>query len=169
MIEEVQDKIATILGTYMEGELATLASPAGGVALTLTKPQRYLVNYDPASTIIPQNLFPACAMIPGRTENEDRLQQGHVVYLWHSLAVVFLFEVPTGKTDALNAVELLQRMRSRYAKAAMGCLKKYQQTAPIEQIKIDSIEYTRTLSDAENMVLMGAVWLAIKAREKVTL
>jgi len=169
MIEEVQDAIVSIIQTNIGSELESLRSPEGGTALTLTVPAKYLINYDPETTLIPQNSYPAVVQIPGRSDLEDRLQQGHVVIWWHSIALILLFQLQSNRTDALNAIELIQRQRSRYALATVAALKKNQQTDPIQQIKINDIQYTRTLSDDENTVLLGGVWISLMARERVTL
>jgi len=172
MIETAQEAIKSILETYLPAELASRASPEGGTAVDLTQPARYLLNYDPKiMPIINQSLFPVCAITPARTKLDDRLSSGYVVKDWHSIGIFFLFlALSAGQTDTLNAMEIIQRQRSRYAEASIAALKKHQQSTGLEQIVVDSVEYTRTLpTDAAMSSFCGGVLVSVRARDQTTL
>jgi len=171
MIEEAQDIYVDILDTNLATELSGLESPSGGVSLTLDAPAQYLINFEPSLTVIPSNYYPCCIVWGLRGELDDEIRTGLRVTHWHDIAVVMCFLNSAGKTptDALNAVENIQRMRSRYARAIIGVLKEHQQTDPIQMIRIKSVDYSRVLHDKANKALLSFVWIDTQAREWETL
>jgi len=171
MIEEVQDTYVDILNTNLAAELSGLESPSGGVSLTLAAPAKYLINFEPGVTVIPSNYYPCCIVWGLNQELDDEIRTGICVTHWHDIAVVMCFLNSAGKTptDAINAVENIQRMRSRYARAVIGVLKEHQQTDPIQMIKIENIDYSRVLHDQANKALLSFVWIKTRARERETL
>ena len=169
MIEEAQDQIVTLMETYLAANLTALASPSGGEAITLTAPNKYLINFDPESSIIPQNMMPACIQIPGSSTSMDWLKSGPYVTWEHRIALVFLLELVSTKADALTAVETLQRQRSRYAEAAMKVLWVYHNTGVLTSVDLEKIQYSQVLGNAEQTRFMGSVWLYLNVREDETL
>jgi len=169
MIEEVQDKIVDLFEAGLAANLAALASPVGGEAITLTAPNKYVINYDPSTCILPQNMMPACLMLPEGSTQQHRLGGGLTTYWEHVIRIVFLLEQVSTRADALTACETLQRQRSRYAEAAIKTLWAGQQTAPLYQVKLDAIKYSKTLGNDEQTRFLGSVWLFVTVLEKETL
>ena len=169
MIEEVQDQIVTLMETYLETNLTALASPSGGEAITLTVPNKYLINFDPETSMPPQNMFPVCLQIPGYSTAIDWMKAGPYVTWEHRIALVFLLELVSTKANALTAVETLQRQRSRYAEAAMKVLWVYGNTGVLTSVDLEKIQYSQVLGNAEQTRFMGSVWLYLNVREDETL
>ena len=161
MIEEVQDRVISILGTYINTELTALASPVGGVALALPKPSRYMLAFDPKSTVLAAGDYPFCAVLPSKTELSDQLSRGIQVSNEHELAIVFLL------ID--QNIEYLNRLKSRYAKSAVIVLKKHQQTDPLRRVRINKIVYDRNLRDERNSSYLGSVWILVTCWEREVL
>lgn len=169
MIEEVQDKIVDLFTAGIADNLSPLASPAGSEAITLTAPAKYVINYDPKTCIIPMNMMPACLQIPIKTTPDHRMQTGLITYWHHKIAIIFLVEQVSTRADALTACETLQRQRSRYAEAAIKTLWGGQQTAPLYQVTLDDIIYSRVMGNDEATRFLGSVWLYVTVKEKETL
>jgi len=169
MIEEVQDKIVDLLTAGMATNLAALASPSGGEAITLTAPNKYVINYDPKTCILPQNMFPVCLMLPEGSTQNHMLGSGLTTYWQHKIRIVFMLQQVSTKADALTACETLQRQRSRYAEAALKTLWEGQQTPPIYQVELDQIRYSKTLGNDEQTRFVSSVWLFVTVLEKETL
>lgn len=169
MIEEVQDTLEAILTANLAGELSSLASPEGGVAMTLTVPARYLLDYTPQNNqpILSSDLFPCCVLYYEDSEVDDEISTGYRVVWWHQFTVILLFLTTELKdyTDALNAIENLQRARSRYAQAITAALKKNQQTDPIQMIEFTGIGRGPTLVKADMTQIFGSVGVGIRVRE----
>lgn len=161
MIENVQDKIVTLLQTYIGTELTALASPTGGVALTLTSPAKYMLAFDPRTTVLAAGDYPFCGILTDKTELSDQLSVGVQIQNQHTLAAVFLL---------MNQdIEKLERMKARYAKAAIIVLKKHQQTDPLRRIRIDRVVYDRTLRDESKSAYLGSVWVLFTCWEREVL
>ena len=164
MIEGVQDKINSILSTSLEANLAAERSPSGGVALPLIAPKKYLINFDPETTILTQDLLPALIQIPEKTPPNHTLQ-GYHTYWEHRIRLALIVEqVHTG--DALTACETLQRQRSRYAKAIIKTLWAHQQEDPIYKVTLNDILYSKMMHNAEESRFVGSVWLYLTVLEK---
>lgn len=173
MIEEVQDTLVSILTDNLSSELSSLASPSGGVAMTLDVPARYLLDYTPQNNqpILSGDLFPCCVVYYEDSDVDDEISTGYRVVWWHRFTVVLLFLTTELKdyTDALNAIENLQRGRSRYAEAITAALKKNQQTSPIQMISFEGISRGPTLVKADMTQIFGSVGIGIRVREAQTL
>ena len=161
MIEEVQDKVISLLQTYISTELSSLASPSGGVALTLTPPQKYLLDFDPRHTILAAGDYPACIVMPAKTVLSDQLSVGVQISNEHSLALVMLL------MD--QDIENLQRKKSRYSQAIITVLKEHQQADPLRRIKINQVVFDRTLRDERKSAYLGSVWITFSAWERIVL
>ena len=160
MIEEIQDKIASLLTTYLPTELAALTT-VDSVALTLTSPQKYAIAFDPKSTILAAGDYPFCGVLTGKTVLSDQLSVGVQIQNEHSIALVFLL------VD--QNIENLERMKSRYSKAAVIVLKEHQQDSPLRRVKINQIVYARTLRDEKKSSYLGSVWLLFDCWEREVL
>ena len=172
MIEEVQDTLSSILTSNMAAELATLDDPAGGLAMTLTAPTRYLIDYDPdIGSMLPADLYPLGIIYYEDSTVDDELSTGYRVVWWHRFLVVCMFMTTdlTSYTDVLNAIENMQRGRSRYAEAVIGALKKNQQTSPIQMIRIERVDRSRTLVKPDMTQILGGIGIEILVRESQTL
>ena len=167
MIEAVQDKLVTLNQTHLQAELDELASPAGGVALTLTAPLEYHIAFEKGFTIIKK--YPACLVLPGMTEEDDLIDNGFTVDNIHDIAMVYLLQ----HTDPAY----LQRMKSRFAVAARKVLKKRTDAdgvtidkSPITQITDIHMSFMdRNVRDEKDTPFLGSVWLLFKAHERETL
>lgn len=169
MIEEAQNAIVTVLEAGLETNLTALESPSGLEALTLDPPNRYLINYDPRTLILPINLLPACIQIPVSSEPDHKMQSGLRTHWRHQIKLVFMMQPVSTKADALAACETLQKQRSRYAEAAIKTLWAGMPSDPIYLIELDDIKYSNTLHNTEQTRFTGSVWLFITVTEKETL
>ena len=167
MIEAVQDKLVSLFQAHLQAELDELASPSGGVALTLTSPVEYHTAFEKGFTIIKQ--YPACIILPGTTDEDDLIDAGFMVDNIHDIAVAFLMQHTTP--------ESLMRMKSRFAYAARNVLKKRTDAdgatidkSPITMIDDIHISYMdRNVRDEPDTPFLGSVWLLFKAYERETL
>lgn len=169
MIEEVQDKINSLLSTGLEANLAALRAPVGGTALPLVAPNKYLINYDPDTSMIPMNMLPAVIQMPEKSPVDHRTQNGIHVYWHHNIRIALVLSQLSTNATALDAVETLQRQRSRYARAIIKTLWAGQQQNPLTQIILRDILYSKPMMNAEEDRFLGSVWLLITAVEYETI
>jgi len=124
-------------------------------------PQKYMIDFDPRTTVLGAGDYPALIVMPAKTELSDQLSVGVQIQNEHSLAIVTLL---------LNQdIEKLQRMKSRYSQAIVTVLKKHQQIDPLRRIRIDQIVFDRTLRDEKKSSYLGSVWIILSAWERVVL
>jgi len=167
MIEAVMDQLKSMFQTHMEAELSALASPNGGVALTLAVPAKYHLGFDESSEII--KTAPTTLIIPGTTTEQPLVGSGFLTDNIHSIAVCHFLKC--------HNIENLQRMKSRYAVATRNIIVKRSDADDVTIDKgcigrcydVEMSYLTRKVNDEDQISYVASVWIMFKAEERETL